>query len=413
MEVTVLIPTHDHCETLLWSVASVQCQSISDWEILIVGDGVPERTRTLVKHMMERDSRIRFFDYPKGPRHGEIHRHATLAHAKGRVICYMTDDDLWLPGHLEHMCRMLQVADLAHTTNIFVAPTGELFLNHFDVNDLADRARLFENKDGFGLATGGHTLAAYRRLPEGWRTTPEDTATDLYMWRQFLEESSCVALSSQIPTVLFFGSPHRKGWLIEQRMAELAYWSGEISRPNAFSRLLAKALQSQWRETLSERLVSKPVRIADELPISRCPTGETIRFGKSGAGHRYTSWGWSQPEDWGVWTDGEQARLSLELERRPSGGLMLSLHSMGYVTPSRPRLEVQPTLNGRPLEGFVVGGSWATHRLTLPARLIPERPVLDLRFLIRDATSPAEVGVSADPRRLGLGVDWIQLDEQL
>ena len=331
---------------------------------------------------------------------------------RGRVICYMTDDDLWLPYHLEEMCRMLQVADLVHTLHIFVAPTGELLLCHFDVNDSTDRSRLFENKDGFGLANGGHTLAAYRRLPEGWRTTPEDTATESYMWRQFLEQSWCMALSLQVPTVLHFGSPYRRGWLIEQRMAELAYWSGEISRPNSLSRLLAKALQSQWKKNLPARLVSMPLRFVDELPIWRCPTGEAIRFEKSGAGQRYMSWGWSQPEDWGVWTDGEQARLSFELERRPSGGLLLSLHSMGFVTPSRSRLEVQPTLNGRPLEGFEVGGSWATHRLTLPAGLIPERPILDLRFLIRGSTSPAEAGVSADPRRLGLAVDWIQFDEQ-
>ena len=255
-------------------------------------------------------------------------------------------------------------------------------------------------------------LAVGSSIRPRWRTTPEDVATDQYMWRQFLEQPWCVALSSQVPTMLHFGSPYRKGWLIEQRMAELAYWSGEISRPNAFSRLLANALQSQWKEALSEQRASKSVRIVDELPIWRCPLGERIRFAKGGGGQRYTSWGWSHPEDWGVWTDGEQARLSFELERRPNGGLMLLLHSRGFVTPSRPHLEVQPTLNGRPLEEFVLEDSWATHRLTLPSWLIPERPVLDLRFLIRSATSPAEAGVSADPRRLGLAVDWIQLEEQ-
>jgi glycosyltransferase involved in cell wall biosynthesis len=412
MEVTVLIPTHDHCETLLWSVASVQRQSISDWEILIAGDGVPERTRTLVKHMMEQDSRIRFFDYPKGPRHGEIHRHATLAHARGRLVCYMTDDDLWLPGHLEEMCRVLQVVDLAHTSNIFVSPAGDLFLSHFDINDAADRSRLFENKAGFGLETGGHTLAAYRRLPEGWRTTPVDLHTDLYMWRQFLEQPGCLALSSQIPTVLHFGSPYRKDWAMEQRMAELSYWSAEISRPNACSRLLAKVLQSQWHGIVSERPVFKKVRIADELPIGRCPTGETIRFVKGCGGDRYLSWGWSDPEPWGIWTDGEQARLFFELEKRPRGDILLSLRTRGFVTSDRAQIEVQPTLNGHPLEKLSVEDYWATRRMTLPLKLIGERPVLDLRLLIPSATSPAEAGVSTDTRRLGLGLEWIQLDEQ-
>ncbi len=47
------------------------------------------------------------------------------------------------------------------------------------------------------LSCGAHTLAAYRRLPHGWRTTPPELATDLYMWQQFLEQPWCRARSGQ------------------------------------------------------------------------------------------------------------------------------------------------------------------------------------------------------------------------
>jgi len=29
----------------------------------------------------------------------------------------------------------------------------------------------------------------YRKLPDGWRTTPEDNYSDVYMWEQFLSHS--------------------------------------------------------------------------------------------------------------------------------------------------------------------------------------------------------------------------------
>ncbi len=38
-----------------------------------------------------------------------------------------------------------------------------------------------------GLTGVAHTMEAYRRLPHGWRTTPEGMPTDHWMWLQFLE----------------------------------------------------------------------------------------------------------------------------------------------------------------------------------------------------------------------------------
>jgi len=71
-------------------------------EILVVGDGAPPYTRDLVRSFANSDSRIRFFEFPKGERRGEAHRAVVLEHqASGQIVCYCADDDLWLPFHLE------------------------------------------------------------------------------------------------------------------------------------------------------------------------------------------------------------------------------------------------------------------------------------------------------------------------
>ena len=90
---TVLIPTYNHGSLLRYSVASALRQTVRDLEIFIVGDGVPDATREIVAEL-QHDPRVRFFDNPKGPRHGELHRHAALRQASGEIVCYLSDDDL-------------------------------------------------------------------------------------------------------------------------------------------------------------------------------------------------------------------------------------------------------------------------------------------------------------------------------
>jgi glycosyltransferase involved in cell wall biosynthesis len=206
METTVLIPTHNHGETLRYSVASVQAQTLQDFEILVVGDGVPDVTRDLVSDLVREDARIQFFDFPKGPRHGELHRHAVLRNARGRCVCYLCDDDLWLPSHLEHLTGLLHRADLAHTAEMTIDPSGEGLILAFDLNHSIDRELLETSRSGFGLSSGAHTLEAYRRLPYGWRTTPKEIHTDTYMWQQFVKQPWCRCAGATRPTVLRFAA---------------------------------------------------------------------------------------------------------------------------------------------------------------------------------------------------------------
>ena len=69
--VTVVMPTHDHGMLVHSAVRSALAQSHSNFELLVIGDGVPDETRYIFAKYQQSDSRIAFFDYPKGPRHGE------------------------------------------------------------------------------------------------------------------------------------------------------------------------------------------------------------------------------------------------------------------------------------------------------------------------------------------------------
>ncbi len=63
---TVILPTHDHGPTLRPALESVLGQTERDLEVIVVGDGVPEITRTIVAEFAARDPRVRLLDNRKG-----------------------------------------------------------------------------------------------------------------------------------------------------------------------------------------------------------------------------------------------------------------------------------------------------------------------------------------------------------
>lgn len=240
---TVVIPTHDHADTLLRSIPTAQRQTLQDIEILVVGDGVPDRTREIMASFVRDDPRIRFFDNPKAARNGEIHRAAALRGARGHIACYLGDDDLWLPDHLEWMERALAEADFAHSLHLQADPDGKLWPIFFDLRLPIYRESLQRRPNGFGLSFGGHTMEAYRRLPEGWRTTPAGLPTDLFMWQQFMAQDWCRPTSLMRPTAIHFPSPMRRGWSLAQRTAELDRWLAQLARPDIAGLLALDAIR--------------------------------------------------------------------------------------------------------------------------------------------------------------------------
>lgn len=245
---TVLVPTHDHGPTLFHSVRSALDQTVDEVEVFIVGDGVPDECREVVAELGREDRRVRFFDNPKGPRHGEVHRHAALQEAQGEIVAYLADDDLWLPDHIATMRELLRAADFAHALPVWVAADGSMGIFPVDLAQPHFPKLLLSGENRIPFACGAHTLEMYRKLPHGWRTTPPGTHTDLYMWQQFLAHPECRAISGTRPTVLHFPSTWRDGWTVEQRLAELGQWSGKLGEPGWRERLLDTLLEGVARE---------------------------------------------------------------------------------------------------------------------------------------------------------------------
>lgn len=245
---TVIVPTHDHGPTLRPSLGSVLAQTVEDIEVFVIGDGVPEVTREIVGALSRTDERVRFFDHPKGPRHGELYRHEALAQARGEIVCYLSDDDLWFPEHVETMKTLLDRHDFANSLPVHVTVEGVVASLVVDLGDPRFPERMLGGTSFIPLSCGAHTLDAYRRLPEGWSTTPPGIYTDLFMWQKFLRQPGCRAQSGTLPTLLLFPSRGRRDSTSNERVEELERWASKVADGRWRQDFITEVLDSTLRD---------------------------------------------------------------------------------------------------------------------------------------------------------------------
>jgi GalNAc5-diNAcBac-PP-undecaprenol beta-1,3-glucosyltransferase len=243
---TVVIPTFDHGPTLERSVPSALRQTVEDIEVFVVGDGAPDVTRDIMARITAADPRVRYFDNPKGPGNGEIHRAAALREAAGEIVVYLADDDLWMPEHLEIVGELLRGADFAHTYPIRIEADGSIGDWTVDLSRPWYVEAMLGGTNFVPLGCGGHTMELYRRLPHGWRTRPEGTWSDLYMWQQILSVPGVRVASGARPTLLHFPSSLRRGWPTERRLEELDAWIARMNEPGWRHDVLADTLARSW-----------------------------------------------------------------------------------------------------------------------------------------------------------------------
>ncbi|MFY9487679.1 MAG: glycosyltransferase family A protein [Solirubrobacterales bacterium] len=185
--ITIITPSFNNGPTLEYAIESAQRQTFTEYEHFIVGDGIIDTGRAIAERYAAEDSRARFFDNPKGPRHGENWRHDALQHAAGDVICYLSDDDLWFDDHLETMMRLIPGHDFVHTLSVCAFANGTINLYYTDMSTPTYRERMLAGLNDMSPCALAHTRESYNRLGTGWTPdVPPGGFGDLTCWQQFL-----------------------------------------------------------------------------------------------------------------------------------------------------------------------------------------------------------------------------------
>jgi len=267
VKATILLPTTgDRGPILDYSVGSVLGQTETDWELFIVGDGVASETRERAVALADADERITFFDFEKDVSRGELNRHELLTtRARGEIVAYLCDRDLYLPNHLSTLTGRLQSCDFTHSLVVSAQSDFSLRMRFSPLTcDSAAGAPAELNRvRSIPLSFVAHRLDAYRRLPHGWRATPEGWFTDQYMWDQFLREPGIRATACEVPTVVYLKRGGHPGWPTDRRVEESRTFAERYSRPDGAERFqldlnLSNALRVSRMEYANEERKRMP-----------------------------------------------------------------------------------------------------------------------------------------------------------
>jgi teichuronic acid biosynthesis glycosyltransferase TuaG len=106
--VSIITPSYNSEKFIAQTIRSVQNQSYTNWEMIIVDDCSSDKTESIIKDLINDDSRISFYQLQKNSGAG-VARNQAVDLAKGRYIAFLDSDDLWKPEKLQKQIDFLSL----------------------------------------------------------------------------------------------------------------------------------------------------------------------------------------------------------------------------------------------------------------------------------------------------------------
>ncbi|MEM6400593.1 MAG: glycosyltransferase family A protein [Cyanobacteria bacterium P01_D01_bin.116] len=110
-KVTVVVPAYNVSKYIQEALASLEKQTFSDFEVLIVDDGSTDDTAAVVENFCQRDSRFKLLQKSNGGLSSA--RNYGIRHAQGEYIALLDGDDVYHQDKLAtHVARLYSQADV-------------------------------------------------------------------------------------------------------------------------------------------------------------------------------------------------------------------------------------------------------------------------------------------------------------
>lgn len=144
------------------------------------------------------------------------------------------------------------------------------------------------------------------------------------------------------------------------------------------------------------------------------PSGSKVRFGTEGGpssgclGKGFLGEGWSTPEPTAIWSDAAAASLHLQGEGWPAGDVRLDFDLQGFpaLTGRGGEQSVAVVVNGQALTTwkYAPGVPGPAASVRVPAALRGAKDSLDVELRMSSTFNQQKMGVSSDPRDLGVNL---------
>lgn len=99
--VSIITPTYNSEKFISATIQSVQNQTYSNWEMIIVDDCSQDKTVEIIQNFMEEDHRIHLIQLNKNSGAAKARNHA-IEKVVGKFMTFLDADDIWFPDFIQN-----------------------------------------------------------------------------------------------------------------------------------------------------------------------------------------------------------------------------------------------------------------------------------------------------------------------
>ena len=104
--VSIITPSYNSAKYIAETIESVQRQTYSNWEMIIVDDGSSDNTEQIINEIQLTESRIQFFKLDQNSGSG-VARNKGIENASGDFMTFIDADDIWFPTFIENSIQAI------------------------------------------------------------------------------------------------------------------------------------------------------------------------------------------------------------------------------------------------------------------------------------------------------------------
>lgn len=186
--VSIIMPSYNTAKYIAAAIASVQNQTYTNWELVVVDDCSTDDTDKVVKPLLS-DARIRYLKNEKNSG-AAVSRNRALREAKGKWIAFLDSDDIWVPEKLEKQIRFMEQNGYAFTYTDYMIQLNGTWLPYIYTGPSVVNRRKMYDYCYFSTIT-----VMYDREKIGLIQIENLRKNNDYaMWLQVIEKSDCYRL---------------------------------------------------------------------------------------------------------------------------------------------------------------------------------------------------------------------------
>lgn len=198
--VSVIMPAYNASQYIAKSISSVQAQTFTNWELIVVDDCSQDGTAQLVREFVHDDPRIKLNCNDKNMGVAKT-RNFALGLCRGEFVAFLDSDDVWHPDKIELQleCFRQTGASLVYTSYAIVDSEGQKQCEDFIVpasTSFADMLK--ENVIGCSTVMISGEIARCNRFAEDY------FHEDYVLWMQLLQSGHKMAGIRKVLVDYFF-----------------------------------------------------------------------------------------------------------------------------------------------------------------------------------------------------------------